>query len=73
MDYAELMDLSKTMDASAMLETMLQSADLSDKDTAYATVAGLVDPPPSCSPTRASRRTAATTPPPTPMPRTAPT
>ena len=37
------MDLSKTMDASAMLETMLQSADLSDKDTAYATVAGLVD------------------------------
>ena len=43
MDYAELMDLSKTMDASAMLETMLQSADLSDKDTAYATVAGLVD------------------------------
>ena len=43
MDYAELMDLSKTLDASAMLEAMLQSADLSDKDTAYATVAGLVD------------------------------
>ena len=43
MDYAELMDLSKTMDASVMLEAMLQSADLSDKDTAYATVAGLVD------------------------------
>ena len=43
MDYAELMDLSKTLDASVMLEAMLQSADLSDKDTAYATVAGLVD------------------------------
>ena len=43
MYYAELMDLSKTLDASVMLEAMLQSADLSDKDTAYATVAGLVD------------------------------
>ena len=43
MDYAELMDMSKTMDAAAMLETMLQSAQLTDKDTAYATVAGLVD------------------------------
>ncbi len=29
MDYAELMDLSKTLDASVMLEAMLQSADLS--------------------------------------------
>ena len=31
------------MDASALLQTALQSADLSDKDTAYATVSALVN------------------------------
>lgn len=43
LDYTALIDASKTMDASALLQTALQSADLSDKDTAYATVSALVN------------------------------
>lgn len=42
-DYTSLLDASKTLDASALLETALGSATLTDKDTDYAAIAALVD------------------------------
>lgn len=43
MDYSELMDMSKNLEAEVLLQYLLQSADLSDRDTAYAAVAALVE------------------------------
>ncbi len=43
MDYSELTDLSKNLEAEALLQYFLQSANLSDRDTAYAAVSALVE------------------------------
>lgn len=42
-DYASLLDVSKTLDASALLQTALSSTSLTDKDTDYAAISALVE------------------------------
>ena len=42
-DYASLLDVSKNLDASALLQTALSNTALTDKDTDYATVSALVE------------------------------
>lgn len=42
-DYASLLDVSKNLDAAALLQTALSSTTLTDKDTDYAAVSALVE------------------------------
>lgn len=42
-DYTSLLDVSKTLDASALLQTALSSTTLTDKDTDYAAISALVE------------------------------